>query len=238
MPAVPSPLFWSAVTRLGESAVVAAGTLLVLAWLARSARPAAWGWLLALATAVAVTTASKLAFLGWGLGSAALDFTGVSGHAMFAGAVYPALGAAALAGRGARLQAAGVGLGILLAVLVAASRVHVQAHSVSEVVAGCAAGLAVGLLAVALAARRPPRTVPVAALAAVLGWGTFTLAWQPEPLVPTHQLVTQLALQMSGRERPWTRADLHARADKRKPPLPAQRGLNIGACSGQALLPT
>lgn len=209
MSAATAPLFWSAVTRLGESAVVAAGALLVLVWLARAARPAAWLWLAALAAAVGLTTASKVAFMGWGVGSAALDFTGVSGHAMFAGAVYPALGAAALARWQARGRLAGAAAGTLLAVLVAASRVHVQAHSVSEVVAGCAAGLAVGLLAVALAARGMPRPLPVAALAGVLAWGTVTLAAHPEPLVPSHQLVTRLALELSGRERPWTRAELH-----------------------------
>ena len=37
------------------------------------------------------TTASKVAFIGWGLGLSALDFTGISGHAMIASAVYPLL---------------------------------------------------------------------------------------------------------------------------------------------------
>jgi hypothetical protein len=50
-------------------------------------------WLQALSVAAGLTLASKMAFIGWGLGSAAFNFTGISGHAMFASAVYPFLAA-------------------------------------------------------------------------------------------------------------------------------------------------
>jgi hypothetical protein len=88
---------WTVVTRLGEAQILLPALVSVSAWLAwrvAAPRTAAW-WLGLTAVAALVTTATKLAFIGWGLGSAPLDFTGLSGHAMFAAAVLPLLAFAA-----------------------------------------------------------------------------------------------------------------------------------------------
>lgn len=228
--------FWHVITRLGETGVVLPAALLVLAWLWRRAPMAALGWAGALTSAITLVAATKIAFMGFGQGIAVLDFTGLSGHSMFAGAAYPLLGWAAMAGRARPWRLAGLASGTTLALLVAVSRVPVQAHSVSEVVSGAMLGLAVALVGVQLARRHPPApALRPAALAALVVWGVAVLGLRPEPLVPSHEMVARVALAVSGRERPYTRADLHR---QKKPPLPAQRGLNVGACSGQALLPT
>lgn len=83
--------FWHVLTRLGEAQILLPLALLAGLALMRTAqaRPQAVRWLSLLLAAAFVTTLSKVAFIGWGIGWRAFDFTGVSGHAMFAAAVYP-----------------------------------------------------------------------------------------------------------------------------------------------------
>src|SRR4051794_29091837 len=93
--------FWHSVTRLGEAQVVAPLTLLMGLSHARSLelRADALRWIALLGVAVLLTTVSKVAFIGWGIGSAALNFTGISGHTMFAAAIYPPLISAITSGK-------------------------------------------------------------------------------------------------------------------------------------------
>ena len=204
-------LFWLLITRLGEAQILLPMALAVSLWLAR--RRHAWPlvpwWLLLLGGAAGITLATKLAFIGWGIGSAAFDFTGISGHAMFAAAVLPPLLGltASRAPRPVRLLAWGAG-GVLAAV-VALSRLVIGVHSPSEVVAGFVLGLLVS--AVVLTAAQGRRTLPSAPLglpALLLLWVTRTPAAAP-PL-NTHGLVTRMALSLSGRDEPFTRAELLA----------------------------
>ena len=48
-------------------------------------------WMVGLAPAALITLATKLAFIDWGIGWTAMDFTGVSGHTMCVAAIYPIL---------------------------------------------------------------------------------------------------------------------------------------------------
>ena len=93
-----------------------------------------------LQSSASLVAATKIAFLGWGIGSARLDFTGVSGHTTLATAV--TLTAIHLLSRGLprsyRLALLAVGLADALAV--GLSRLAVQAHSFSEVCAGLVIG--------------------------------------------------------------------------------------------------
>lgn len=204
--------FWHLVTRLGEAQVVVPLALFAAAMHARipEARPGALRWITLLGLAILVTTATKVAFIGWGIGSAALDFTGISGHTMFAAAVYPPLFAAMASGKAARRSA--IGAGCLLALLVGISRVVLGAHSVSEVMAGWLAGGLVSLGAISSGIPVPAR-LGVAMLAAAALWMTLLpAAAQP---IDTHSLVTRLALELSGRQHPFTRRallDHHAQA--------------------------
>ena len=204
---------WKVVTRLGESQILLPAAVLTALWFAwrdRSPRLAVV-WLGGLVTATLITTASKVAFMGYGLGWAALDFTGVSGHAMFAAAIYPLTGVAissAIAGLQApRWWGLGLLVGAVLAMLVGYSRVVVEAHSWSEVVAGLLVGGVVTLWA-ARVKRAPPAQHSVWLPVAVCVWLGSALPTAPPS--PTHGWVTQLALAISGRAEPYTRADLHA----------------------------
>ena len=85
--------FWHLVTRLGESGIVLPVAITAAIWLLVDSREprSAWFWLVPLGVAASITTVTKLAFLGWGIGSATFNFTGISGHAMFSAAIYPVL---------------------------------------------------------------------------------------------------------------------------------------------------
>jgi exonuclease III len=85
--------WWGQITRLGEAQILLPAMALALVWLWRQpgGRPLALAWLLATGVAASITTVSKVAFLGFGIGHAPLDFTGFSGHAMFAAALMPVL---------------------------------------------------------------------------------------------------------------------------------------------------
>lgn len=210
---VPSLAFWSLFTRLGELQLLLPLALGAAAWLSRRAGQGALArrWLIGLAAAAALTTLSKLAFMGWGLGSAALDFTGFSGHSMFAASTLPVLAWLALRGR-----PQGFWLGLGLAALVAYSRVHVSAHSVSEALAGFTLGTTASLWALRGQCQlrlAVPVWLPATALALML------LAPVAAPRSRTHDWVTQLSLQLSGRAQPYTRLELHQRPALNARPL-------------------
>src|SRR5690606_18067772 len=113
-------------------------------------RLALW-WSVLFGGGLALVVATKMAFIGWGLGISSLDFTGFSGHAMRSAAVMPVLFYLLLqrAPRAARAVAAL--LGLAFATLIGISRLVLQVHSTSEVVTGwlLGAGVAFAFLMVA-----------------------------------------------------------------------------------------
>ena len=204
---IATPHAWQLLTRLGEAQILLpAAAVAVLALLRRPPGRAlvAW-WAALLAVAVLITTVTKVAFIGWGVGWPALDFTGISGHAMFAAAVFPLLLGAvvpSLAGG----AAPAVATGAALALLVGVSRLQVHAHTLSEVLAGLALGGAVSA-AVLWRTRLPPMRVSAWPLLLVLLWLTATPTQAPPSR--SHDMVTRLALALSGHTVPHTRAELH-----------------------------
>jgi hypothetical protein len=90
----------------------------------------------------------------------------------------------------------------MLAALVALSRIVVGAHSPSEALLGFLLGaLASGL---ALTLGRPPHAhLPRWLLATVVA--ALLLNSSALPTMPTHGIVTRVALELSGRDKPYTR---------------------------------
>ena len=214
--------YW--ITRFGEMGIIlplaAALTLWMLAT-TRGIRPVL-RWLVPLGLAVGITTLSKIAFIGWGLGIATIDFTGFSGHAMFSSAIYPVLGytLAAQWSRKPRARFFAMLAGYALALVIGWSRVYIQVHSVSEVVAGLALGASASGWTIwrmshnlAAASPRPHRW----ALLALLGW----LAVMPVQAAPSksHDIVTRLALSLAEHEKAFRRVDLHVA------PIPPAAGM-------------
>jgi hypothetical protein len=201
------PHFWNILTRLGEAEILLpVAALTGIALFAREkTRRLALSWMTLIVIAALVTIASKVAFIGWGLGWAEINFTGVSGHAMFAAAIYPILLVTFVSGdrQGSRLISLALGCG--LAVLIGVSRIKVGAHSPSEVLAGLIVGGAASATALAISETSVVSIKPVL-LAILLVWAAVT----PFELnaSQTHSLVTRFALRMSGRATPFTRGDL------------------------------
>ena len=223
---------WALFTRLGEAQILLPAMAAALLWLLRTprTRPLAAIWLLSTSAAALLTLGTKVAFIGWELGFAPLDFTGLSGHAMFAGAIWPVLVRIA-AGRAPRpWPRLAIAFGVLLAVGIALSRVVTGAHSASEALLG----LLFGLAASALALRRtqaPEAPTP--------GWLAVGLAaWMlalpvAAPPSRSHDLVTQLSLKLSGRSAPYTRHAMHRQAALKRSHLLSSRAGLAGTPAGQ-----
>ena len=215
-------LFWLAVTRLGEAQILLPAFCAGALWLALArpagargrlaqgnahahdhpARRSALRWVAGIAATTVVTTLSKIAFLGFGIGIAALDFTGFSGHSMYSWAILPVLAAIVAGWRG-------VPVGVALAMLITYSRVDLGAHSWSEAISGMALGAAAAgwTLADYLAhpgAVRAPWWLPLLLAA----W--LTLLPMRAPPSRTHGLVVAISLKLSGHTRPYTRFELLA----------------------------
>jgi membrane-associated phospholipid phosphatase len=204
-----SHVVWMAITQLGSAALVlplAAMTSLGL--LRAQQREALTRWMLALALTASITLVSKILFMGWGLGVATLDFTGVSGHALLASGVLPMCLCAVFAKQPGRGRAFWMGVGLVVAAVVAVSRVALGAHSISEVVLAWVLGAWVSRFGVQALDRWQRRPLVLLIVPCLLALGVVQ---SPGRLLPTHQWETQLALLLSGRERPYTRAELHQR---------------------------
>jgi membrane-associated phospholipid phosphatase len=202
-------LWWSHLSALGGLYVTALVAVGVAAWLvaARSWR-LALAWCLVFCGAMLVAAASQVAFIGWGIGIRALSFTGFSGHATRAAAVFP-VALFLLTERGSPwLRRLAVAAGGLLAVGVALARVQVGAHSASEAVSGCLLGLAaagVFLARVRAAQRLSPQPRPLLLL--LLGLLAATILLPRADPDMSHQWLTAAALKLSGRDRVYLRND-------------------------------
>jgi hypothetical protein len=83
---------WNRFTNLGDLAVMLPLAATIAIWLAAQKQFASsLRWLLAFGSAGLLVAISKIAFIGWGIGSRDFDFTGISGHTMLATATLPVL---------------------------------------------------------------------------------------------------------------------------------------------------
>ena len=196
-------MIWSHISALGGLAVTLVVAVAIAAWLvgARCWR-LALAWSLLFGAALAIAVASQAAFIGWGLGVRRLDFTGFSGHATRAAAVYPVAMWLLFERDRHWRRRLGFAAGAALAALVALARVRVGAHSVAEAALGLALGMCAALLFVARArANRRGSKKPL-----LVGGMALAVLVLPrgEPL-DTHQWVTALALTAAQQDRPYER---------------------------------
>lgn len=138
---------WALFTKLADSNFTMPLAALLAIWLAgaRAWRPF-FLWCLLFGGAITLVVASKIAYIGWGIGIAALDFTGISGHAMRATAIAPALIYILMQKHTPRLQIAGLLFGLGFGIAIGISRLAIHVHSVSEVISGCLLGAVVALI--------------------------------------------------------------------------------------------
>ncbi|MCP1624748.1 phosphatase PAP2 family protein [Pseudomonas nitroreducens] len=201
--------FWPLITRLGDSSLLAPAAVFILVWLLYRRETAKAGlWVLLFGFSTALVVASKLAFMGWGIGIPNLNFTGISGHSMMAGAVLPTLAAQLFSSRRAGLVAAAVAA--LVAVLVGLSRLAIHVHSPAEVYAGLALGL--GTSAAFLGGTRirlPPLNPALLVLVLALGMAQTVTGVR----APTHQLLERIAAHLADRDQPFQRGQWAGQPD-------------------------
>jgi membrane-associated phospholipid phosphatase len=198
---------WDYITNLGNINVLGPAALAIALWLVLGrAWRLAWCWCLMFGGGLALVVASKIAFIGWGVGSQAFDFTGFSGHAMRAMAVFPVMLFLILHRTSPATRVAGVVLGIAAGVLIGVSRVQVHAHSTSEVISGGLLGLLVSLSFLSMVGHRQKFSLNGALIALSL-LGLFGTSYAAP--APTHSLMVRLTLLVSGHERPFVREGWH-----------------------------
>lgn len=183
-------------TMAPAAAIIAIGFIIGRSW-----RAAFW-WCLLFSVGMSLVLVTKIAFVGWGVGIRALDFTGFSGHAMRATAVAPVLCYLLLQKAQPPVRHLGVLFGILFGALIAISRLALHAHSVSEAVAGCALGAAVSLgfiWIIGSAHKFIFNPLVVAVFMASLLIVPFA-----EP-TPTQRWIVEISLFISGHDRPYVR---------------------------------
>lgn len=205
---------WQWVSFFGDSTVLlpSAAAVFMVLFLRRPSRQIAWQWGLLFGITGAIVSASKLAFMGWGIGIRELDFTGFSGHTALSTAFWPIF-LWLLCTRGSiALRRTAMVMGYLLAGLVGYSRLAIHAHSPSEVIAGLLLG-ACGSALFLLLQRNSSRVIDVQ-----LSWGgVLSLIIIPVVLLtigtkaPTQSLLGEIAVKLGPLEKPFTRADMHKR---------------------------
>lgn len=200
---------WLAITRLAGLTVMAPAALAIAALLVlEGERRLAMWWCLLFTAALGLVTATKMAFIGWGIGIRPLDFTGASGHAMRAMAVAPVIFYLLLHKAPHPVRVAGVLAGFALGVMIGISRVVLHAHSVTEVVAGWLLGAIVSLGFIWMSGSlRQPAFNP-----ARIAFGMTTVlavTFHAQP-APTQIWLTKAALYMSGHDKPFVRPTLPA----------------------------
>jgi membrane-associated phospholipid phosphatase len=196
--------FWALMTDFGDSAVLAPAALVIAVWLvAERAWRGALLWCLLFGFGVMLVVASKIAFMGWGIGSQAINFTGVSGHALMATSVYGTGLWLVLQRQRRAFRVTGVVVGLVAGALIGLSRLVLDAHSPAEVLAGFLLGAVVSLGFVRLSRccsalpNRPP--LALVAVSAMLTVGTYG------DHAPTQPFLTKVALRLSGHPQPYTR---------------------------------
>ncbi len=209
--------YWRAFTWLGDSGLLIPASLLIvvlLAW-SRETRFEALLWCIVFGTGSLVILVSKLAFMGWGIGSPRFNFTGFSGHTAISTSVWPVLLWLAAAqwtkrwpqslspARGMQLAAV---VGWVLGLGIGISRLALYAHSVSEVVGGFVLGFAVSATFLALVRNRPLPHFPWPVAVAGLVLPLFIL--RPGTPAPTQDLLEVIATRMAGTTQPYTRQQL------------------------------
>lgn len=194
---------WQFLSVMGSLAVTGPIGVAIAVWLlAGKSWRLTLSWCVLFGAGMALVVLTKVAFIGWGVGVASVEFAGFSGHAMRAAAVFPVAFYLAFRRAGPQQRWLALLAGVLVAVLIAMARVYVLAHSVSEAVTGCLLGLAVAALFIWQASTE--NHLALSRVLVALCIPVLLVAPRVEP-VPTELWMTQLALYLSGHDRPYTR---------------------------------
>ncbi|KRG77657.1 hypothetical protein ABB28_00420 [Stenotrophomonas chelatiphaga] len=199
------PSTWHLLSMLGDSRLLLPAAVVLIAFGAFQRSRWSLRWAGSLCVIGTLVLSSKLAFLGWGIGLARVDFTGFSGHATLSALIWPVLLAIGLT---ARRPHWGAAAGLMLAAAIAYSRLPLNAHSWSEVVSGWLLGASGAVWTLRRLDASPTARPGWLATALVIG-ALIPLAF---PQATTHEAVVRLATTLSGAKDPHARSTLHEKS--------------------------
>jgi len=178
---------------------------LLLHWKSDDKRTAGY-WVLAFCAAGAVVSLSKIAFLGFGIGSARFNFTGFSGHSAMSATLWPVM-LWLLSGRlNNTWRALALVVGYLIPLMVGISRLVLNYHSTSEVICGLILGFTLSTAFLVSQRRiRPHGFSPVQLCIALL---LPLLLIGHGRIATTQQFLQRLSVQIAGIDHAWTREEL------------------------------
>lgn len=208
--ALRTPWFtWQSLSWLGDTGLMVPVAVVIGLTLLTSSqtRRLALAWAGCFLAVAALVVGTKLAYVGWGIGSSQLDFTGVSGHAAFAAATWPAVFWLLTSRFKAPVQRGAIALGVVAALAIAASRLVLKAHSESEVIAGTLIGGAAAATFLQRAIGNATASTRQAIATAVL-ITLLVLAQHARP-TPTGTWLRQFTQSALGVSKPHVPRDLH-----------------------------
>ena len=189
-------LSWMQISKIGSSNVMLPAAVAIAVWLmAGGARRLFLYWCLLFAGTLLLVAASKIAFVGWGIGIEEIDFTGFSGHAMRSAAIIPTLFYVIVRQQAFALRWPAAIAGVGVAALISLSRVQLHFHSVSEALSGSLLGLAACLYFIWQAENTSQPGLSRALLACSF---VLLLTASFSKPVPTEDLIASTALWLSG----------------------------------------
>ncbi|MEX2976167.1 phosphatase PAP2 family protein [Serratia fonticola] len=200
---------WHFLTFFGDSMLLlpCAAIVFIILLLSPTSRKPTWQWMLLFGGVGAVVCVSKLAFMGWGIGSRHWDFTGFSGHSALSASIWPVL-LWLLCGRfSSPVRRTAVIVGYLLAAIVGYSRLVIHAHSTSEVITGLALGFIVSSTFLILQRGTQPPRLSYRKIAVTLALPLVLI--NSGTAAPTQGLLERIAVTIAPVEKPFVRADLH-----------------------------
>lgn len=208
---------WHFLTFFGDSMLLlpCAAIVFIILLLSPTSRKPTWQWMLLFGGVGAVVCVSKLAFMGWGIGSRHWDFTGFSGHSALSASIWPVL-LWLLCGRFSSLvRRTAVIVGYLLAAVVGYSRLVIHAHSTSEVITGLALGFIVSSTFLMLQRGTQPPRLSYRKIAVTLALPLVLI--NSGTAAPTQGLLERIAVTIAPVEKPFVRADFHKKSQVSAP---------------------
>lgn len=200
---------WRTLTYFGDSMLLiptAVIIALLMPW-KNSDRRAVWFWILTFGLAGLLVCLSKIAFMGFGIGSARFNFTGFSGHTAMAATLWPVM-LWLISGRYPPLwRGFALGFGYLIPMMVGLSRLVLHTHSPSEVFAGLLLGFT--LSTAFLISQRKSQLKGFSPVQLCLALLVPLLLLGQGRIAATQGFLQNLSLQIAGLEKPWTRSELH-----------------------------
>lgn len=203
---------WNFVTFFGDTTLLLPTAIIIFAVLRFSSRqPAvAWQWLSIYCVVGTLVCITKLAFMGWGIGSPSLDFTGISGHSALSATLWPVLLWLLTLRLPRLIHGCGVAAGFLIPLVIGYSRLVVHAHSPSEVVAGLLLGFCASTLFLSWQRRADGVELSYTKIAATLVLPL--LLANTEAKAPSTAWLEHIAVMIGPLQKPFTRNDLHKRS--------------------------